>query len=241
MPDLSFDITSVEPANRGVAPLLHFDLEITNTPADETVQSVMLQTQIRLEAAKRPYNESEREKLVELFGMPEDWGRSLNSRKWTHVSEAVPTFSGQTSVTLPVQCTYDLNVASAKYLYALEEGVVPLIFLFSGTVFYQAATGQMQVQRLARSKECTYRMPVSAWKEMMEEHYPGSAWLYLDEDVFERLYAHRRENGLVTWEQTIEDLLPEEEVQEASVQNGAPDRKGVLSEPAKDFKLDDGA
>lgn len=223
MPDLSFDITNAETANRGVAPLLHFELEITNTPAHETVQSVMLQTQIRLEAAKRAYNESEREKLVELFGMPKDWGRSLNSRKWTHVSEAVPTFTGQARVTLPVPCTYDLNLASAKYLYALEEGPVPLIFLFSGTIFYQAATGQMQVQQISWNKECTYRMPVAVWKEMMEEHYPNSAWLYLDEDVFERLYAYRRRNGLVTWERTIDDLLPEEDAREASAKNGATD------------------
>jgi hypothetical protein len=222
MPDPTFEIISVEPAERGVAPLLHFELEITNTPAHETVQSVMLETQIRLEAAKRAYNEAEREKLFELFGMPKDWGRSLNSRKWTHVSAAIPSFSGQTRVTLPVQCTYDLNVASAKYLYALEEGIVPLIFLFSGTIFYQTATGRMQVQPISWNKECTYRMPVSAWKEMMEEHYPKSAWLYLEREVFERLYAHRRENGLVTWEQTIENLLPETD-DEALVHNGAPD------------------
>jgi hypothetical protein len=34
---------------------------------------------------------------------------------------------------MPVTCTYDLEVVAAKYFYALEDGEVPLEFLFSGT------------------------------------------------------------------------------------------------------------
>ncbi len=207
MPDLSFAIGDVEPAARGLTPLLHFELELANTPPTETVQSIMLQTQIRLEATHRSYNGREEEKLVELFGAPEDWGRTLKARHWTNVSVAVPTFTERTGVTLPVQCTYDLKLASAKYLYALEEGDVPLLFLFSGTIFYQTPEGRMQVQQISRTKECTYRMPVATWKAMMEKHYPGSAWMYLDRDVFERLYAYRRRNKLSSWEETIEHLL----------------------------------
>lgn len=207
MPDLSFHITGVEAAARGMTPLLHFELEITNTPPEETVQSVMLQVQIRFESTRRAYTAEEKARLVELFGEPEDWGRTLHSKRWTHVSVAVPAFSGHTRVTLPVLCTYDLNVASAKYFYALEEGTVPLLFLFSGTVFYRTSDGRTQVQPISWEKECTYRMPVARWKAMMETHYPGSAWLYLDREVFERLSTYRRQQGHPTWEQAIEHLL----------------------------------
>ena len=98
-------------------------------------------------------------------------------------------------------CTYDLNVSATKYFYALEGGEVPLLFLFSGTVFYAAEDGRLQVQQISWEKECTYRMPVSVWQEMMDHHYPNSAWLSLPRETFDRLYAFKRETGLATWEQ----------------------------------------
>jgi hypothetical protein len=52
-------------------------------------------------------------------------------------------------------------------------------------------------------------MAVKCWKDLMEEHYPKCAWLYLRRDVFESLYAYRRRNGIATWEQTVEALLNE--------------------------------
>ncbi len=39
------------------------------------------------------------------------------------------------TVDLPVPVTYDLEIASTKYFHALTDGVVPLLLLFSGTVF----------------------------------------------------------------------------------------------------------
>ncbi len=44
---------------------------------------------------------------------------------------------------------------------------------------------------------------------MMEHHYPNTGWLYMNRDVFDRLYAYKRQYGLATWEQTIERLLKE--------------------------------
>jgi hypothetical protein len=54
-------------------------------------------------------------------------------------------------------------------------------------------------------------MPVRIWQELMEHHYPNSAWVSLHRDAFERLYAYKRRQGLPTWEQTIEQLLAEYE------------------------------
>ena len=94
MPDLNFKVTGIEPAQRGLAPLLHFILEITNTPETETVQSVMLQTQIQIQAPQRVYDAEEKKKLKELFGAPEDWGQTLRTRLWTHANTIVPQFQG---------------------------------------------------------------------------------------------------------------------------------------------------
>jgi hypothetical protein len=106
-----------------------------------------------------------------------------------------------------VPCTFDLNVAATKYFYALDEGEIPLLFLFSGSAFYISAEGKLQVERISWDKECTYRVPVKRWKDLMEQHYPNCAWLYLERDVFARLYEYRRRNGIATWEQTVEALL----------------------------------
>ena len=108
---------------------------------------------------------------------------------------------------LPVACTFDLNVAATKYFYALEEGEVPLLFLFSGTIFYARPDGQLQVQPISWNKECVYRMPVATWKDLMEHHYPESAWLSLGRETFDRLYEFKRSLGATSWEQTIDKLL----------------------------------
>ena len=159
MPDLDFRILGVEAANYGIAPLLHFKLEVTNQPADEVIQSVMLQAQIQIHPTLRSYQPEEKEKLGELFGTPDRWGQTLRARLWTHANVNVPQFSGRTEAILSVPCTFDLNVSATKYFYALEDGEAPLLFLFSGTIFYQNADERLQIQQVSWNKESTYRLP----------------------------------------------------------------------------------
>jgi len=211
MPELDFRVTGLEPAARGLIPLLHFHLEVTNLPATELIQAVMLQAQIQIQSAHRPYDNEEREKLADLFGTPDRWGQTLRNRLWAHANTTIRPFEQKTEAVLPIQCTYDLNITATKYFYALKEGEVPLLFLFSGTIFYAGPDGRLQVQQISWDKECTYPMPVQVWQELMEYHYPNSAWLSLHRPVFEKLYAYKRNQGLPTWEQTIERLLAEYE------------------------------
>jgi hypothetical protein len=70
MPELAFEVTGVNAAVRGLVPLLHFKLAITNQPPNEQVQSVILQAQIQIQAPQRAYSPNEKEKLFELFGEP---------------------------------------------------------------------------------------------------------------------------------------------------------------------------
>jgi Family of unknown function (DUF6084) len=207
MPDLDFAIIGVEAATHGLTPLIHFKVGITNTPPNETIQSVILQAQIQIHAPQRSYNEGEKAKLIDLFGTPETWGQTLRARLWTLSNTTVRTFEGSTEALLPVPCTFDLNVAATKYFYALEDGEVPLLFLFSGTIFYAGPDGRLQVQQISWNKECAYRMPISVWQGLMDHHYPNSAWISLERDVFDRLYEYKRGAGVSSWEQAIERLL----------------------------------
>jgi hypothetical protein len=207
VPDLNFQITGVDAATRGLVPLLHFKLQVrTSNPAD-SVQGLLLNAQIQIQSPQRLYSASEKEQLADLFGAPARWGQTLRNRLWTHANCTVGAFAGVAETIIPVPCTFDLNIAATKYFYALEDGEVPLLFLFSGSAFYLSAEGRLQVERISWDKECTYRMPVKCWKELMEEHYPNCTWLSLKREILDRLYEYRRRNGIATWEQTIEELL----------------------------------
>jgi len=215
MPELSFQITGVEPVQQGLTPLLRFKLGIHASPEAETVQALILQVQIQLQCPQRRYNADEKERLQDIFGTPERWGQTLRNRFWTQANTTTGPFTGSTEATLPVPCTFDVNVLSAKYFQALEEGDVPLLFLFSGSIFYLTPDGRLQVQRISWDKECTYRLPLSLWKKLMDGLYPNTAWLSLRRDVFDRLCEFRGAGGLAGWEETMELLL--QHVQEPEV------------------------
>ncbi len=205
-------IEGAAPVTYAAAPLLAFKLRVTNTPEDQLLHAVALRCQIQLDAVRRRYNSDEQAALKDLFGEPERWGTTLRTMLWTFTSVIIPPFTGSTLVDLPVPCTYDFNVAATKYFYALEEGEVPLTMLFSGTIFYEAEDGALQVAQISWDKEATFRLPVQVWQAMMEHYYPNSAWLSLRKDIFDRLYHYKIQAGLPTWEQAVEKLLgpPEE-------------------------------
>jgi hypothetical protein len=208
MPDLDFQVDGAEPLPFAAAPLLVFKLRVTEATGETPIHAVALRCQVRIEPARRRYGGRDHERLRDLFGEPQRWSQTLRSMLWTHTSVVVPPFTGSAVVDLPVPCTYDFNVAAAKYFYALEDGEVPLCLLFSGTVFHAAEDGALQVAQIPWEKEAHFRLPVPAWKGMMEHYYPNSAWLCLRKDVFDRLYRYKVGRGLPTWEQALEGLLP---------------------------------
>src|ERR687895_2605305 len=206
MPALDFRVEDAEVREYAAVPSLLFKLRIENLE-DEPIRSVALNTQIRIAAAGRHYEVAEQERLLELFGEPSRWKDTLRSLLWTHIVLQVPRFSGSTVVDMPVACTYDLEVVAAKYFYALEEGEVPLEFLFSGTIFYAGEGGRLQTTRISWEKEAEFRLPVRLWKEMMDQYFPNSAWVRLRKDAFDQLYDYKVRKGLPTWEATVEALL----------------------------------
>jgi hypothetical protein len=137
----------------------------------------------------------------------------MKSMLWTHADTVVSPFTGETTVNLPVNCTFDFNIAATKYFAGLEGGEIPLLFLFSGTIFYQNEFGALQISQISWNKESNFSLPASIWHKMMEAYYPNSNWLRLERETFERLLAFKTKHGIPTWEQVLEKLLPEEEIE----------------------------
>ena len=119
----------------------------------------------------------------------------------------VPRFTGTRRVSLEVPCTFDFNVAATKYFDGVSDGVIPLILMFSGSVFYADEEGALRVSPIAWDKEARFRLPVAVWRGMMDLYYPNMAWLNLRRDVFERLHEYKVRHGIPTWEETMERIL----------------------------------
>ncbi len=207
MPDLNFEVVGSEVPLFAAVPTLIFKLNIANVPATEHIYSVSLRSQIQIAVNHRRYSPAAQARLMELFGEPQRWGDTLRPLLWTHSNVFVPRFTGSVTVDLPISCTYDFEVAAAKYFDALDDGEIPLQLLFSGTIFYEGAEGNMQVGQISWSKEASYRLPVATWKEMIARYYPNSAWIRLPKDVFDQLYRYKVVHGLPTWESAVTHLL----------------------------------
>jgi Family of unknown function (DUF6084) len=214
MPDLHFQIEGAEAVANAAAPMIAVKLRISNLPADMAIHTLILRCQVQIEPTKRRYLPQEQEKLLDLFGAPERWSRTVKPLLWMNTSVAVPGFSDSLVVDLELPCTFDFNVAATKYFHALESGEIPLCVMFSGTVFYRGADGALQVTQVPWDREVNYRLPISIWKEMMEMHFPNTAWLCLRRDVFEQLYEYKMRHGLPTWEHAIARILASEKTEE---------------------------
>ena len=207
MPDLQLTVEGAEVVQFAAAPLLAFKVRIVNTPDDEIVHTVALRAQILVEVSRRKYDSNEQARLLDLFGEPDRWGQTLRSLLWTHASVVVPGFTGSVLADIPVACTFDFNVAATKYFHGVTGGDLPLCFQFSGTVFYMGEDGTLQVAPISWDKESKYRLPVKVWKDLMDAHYPNSAWLSLHRDTFEKLSQFKRREGIPTWDEALDRAL----------------------------------
>ncbi len=206
MPELDFRVVSAKPVTGALIPIMQFALEITESTGAR-VDAVTLDCQIMLETRRRTYDAREQEALLDLFGERSRWGDTLKTMLWTHASVSVPGFTGATTVQLDVPASNDVTIAAGKYFFGLEQGEVPLLFQFSGTVFYRTADDQLQIERISWTKEASFRLAVESWRQLMREHYPEGTWICLRSDVFDRLYRYKAHSGRPTWEAAFDDLL----------------------------------
>lgn len=215
IPKLRFAVQGADSLAYAAVPTLSFEVRI-DAPGGQPVRSVLLDVQIQIAARARGYEPAAQARLLELFGPVKDWGGSLRTLPWLRTTAVVPAFTDSTVLSLPVPCTYDLEVTAARYLAALDDGFVPLELLFSGTVFFTGPGGALQAARIAWDNEVQYALPVAVWRRTMDRHFPDSAWLRLGSDSFARLCAYKARHAFTSWEQAIEALLDGRETEEVS-------------------------
>jgi hypothetical protein len=212
VPQLAFAVERAAPLEHAAVPTLGFDVRVTCDGVAD-VRAAMLDVQVQIAPRGRAYDDAERGSLAELLGPPEAWGASLRTLVWTRATVVVPPFAGETTVRVPVVCTYDLEVAGARYLDALRDGAIPLELLFSGAVFYVGADGWLQTVRIPHDAETAYELPVATWRATMDRHFPQAAWLRLGRERFDRLLAYRARRALGSWDATVDALLAGEPAQ----------------------------
>ena len=203
---LEFTVLGAEPIEHSATPGVRFHLHI-GEPEGREVYTIALSTQIQIDPARRSYDDATRARLVELFGAPDRWGATTHALQWTRIESLVPSFTGSTAFTLEVPCTYDLEVASAKYFDSLPEGEVPLTFHFNGTVLYRGDDDRLQVVLVPWSCSSRWRMPVDVWRRTIANHYPGGGWIRLQHETLEALSRRKAERGLHSFDDTVRELL----------------------------------
>jgi Family of unknown function (DUF6084) len=205
MPELAFDCIEVRPLRFAAAPTLTFRLrvaDVSRTP----IHAIALRVQIRIEPQRRRYQPQESELLAGVFGEPSRWGQTLKPFQFASQSVMVPSFVGACEVELSVPCTYDLEVAAGKYLHALRDGVVPMVLLFSGTVFAKGEQG-FWVEQVPWHAEAAYRMPVAVWEDLMDLYFPASAWIRLHRQTVDALLLYKARHAIPTWDAAMDRLL----------------------------------
>jgi hypothetical protein len=198
-------ILDARPAAQTASPAVTFRMRIA--AEGERVHAIALRCQVLIDARRRRYGADERQRLYELFGDASQFDRTLRPVMWSQPSIVVPTFDGAIECDLGVPCTYDLEVAAAKYLHAIRDGDVPLLFLFSGTIFRVSSTGAMTVEPVPWDVEASYRLPARVWRATMDQFFPGGGWLRLQSETIDRLQAFRGRAAVVTWDEAIDQLL----------------------------------
>ena len=207
MADLTFDCIGAQAERYAVQPTISLALRISET-SGQRIDTIALRCQIRIEPSRRRYSPDEEEKLRDLFGETTRWADTLKPMQFTNVSTMVTRFTGSTEVELPVNFSYDLESGSGRYFASLESGDIPLLLLFSGTIF-SVVDGRMQVQQVPWSKEASCRLPVSVWREAGDAHFPDTAWITMSRGTLSGLERFKTERALPTWDATVNALLSE--------------------------------
>ncbi len=211
MSELNFKVEGARAEPYAAVPTISLGLRVEDD-SGASVNAIALRCQIQIEPQRRRYSGEEEPRLAELFGDTPRWGDTLKPFLWTNVSQMVTAFEGSTLVQMPVQCTYDFEVAATKYLHSLDDGEIPLLLLFSGTVFTRNGAG-LQASQVPWHADASYRLPVSVWRTMMDFYFPNSGWLRLRRETLDQLLKLKAKLAMPTWDDVLEALMKEAHAQ----------------------------
>jgi hypothetical protein len=202
---LTFRVLDVVADRFAASPHLRVRLRAEESTG-EVVHAMALRCQLMIEPQRRPYSEAETVGIADIFGGRDRWTQTLKPFLWTHASAVTPGFTGSIEFDLPVACSADLDLVAGKFFTAVNDGEVPLRLLFSGTTFARGTSG-FSVEQIPWDLEATYRLPLAAWREVMDHFYPGTGWLRLDRDVLSELLRFKAQRSLTSWDEVAATLL----------------------------------
>jgi Family of unknown function (DUF6084) len=205
MSDLTFSVVDVFAEKYAAAPQLTARLRIEEATG-EAIHAIALRCQVRIEPQRRAYSEDEESGLLDMFGTRDRWFDTLKPFMWMQCNAMVQGFADITEVDLAMPCTYDFEVTWSKYLHALRVETIPVIFLFSGTVFTKGTSG-FGVEQVPWDCESRYQIPVAVWQEMIAHYFPNTGWLRLSSETMESLAHYKSVRGLTTYDEALEALL----------------------------------
>jgi len=202
---VAFAVLDVAPEPYTVTPVLTARVRVASD-TEEPVHAIALRCQVRIEPLRRSYSDEEAAGLVDLFGTRERWASTQRTFLWQHCTAMVPGFVDNTTLALPLDCSYDFEVAAAKYLHALRDGTLPLQFLFSGTIFMKSERG-FSVQQVSWDCEDRYDMPVAVWRQLIAQHYPNTGWVRLRHETVTALAGYKSAHGMLDLDDAVTALL----------------------------------
>ncbi len=188
MTKLHMRVLDAQPQRHAASPMVRFHLQVSAPGA--ALDGLLLRVRFQIEPSVR---------VPEL---------SMRPLQWTEVTAMVGSFTQQTTFDVLAPCTYDQEIASAKYFGALEGGDVPLRLFFNGTMFFSGDHG-FNVEMVPWDLECTWRMPLAVWTAAIDTCFPNQAWIRVERDAFAMLRDYRVRRGLPSWEAVFSELLSE--------------------------------
>jgi|HubBroStandDraft_2_1064218.scaffolds.fasta_scaffold29037_3 hypothetical protein len=207
-PEPEFEILGARSLRHAAAPMLLLDLQVSELSGRQ-IYMIGLTVQLMIEPARRGYDDLARQRLAGLFGAPERWAVTTHSLVWAQLDVVVPEFTGSTTVALPIACSYDLELAAAKYLDALADGEVPMALHFNGIIYYPNERGGLQMVLVPWACTTEYRMPVAVWRETIEHYYPNTGWIAIRSETMSALERARVACGAPTYDACVKQLLGE--------------------------------
>ena len=208
VPEPEFDIVGARADEYAASPTVIFSVRVRE-PSEREVYTIALSTRILVDPTGRGYDETARESLYDLFGPSETMAASMQSLVWGQVAVLLPSFTGELTFDVPIACTYDLEVASAKYFASLADGVAPLDFHFNGTIFYSGDSDRLQIVHVPWSCTARYRMPVATWRKAVAACFAQTGWIRIHEETLNRLRRRQAERGAPSFDAVVSDLLEE--------------------------------
>jgi len=70
-------------------------------------------------------------------------------------------------------------------------------------------------------------MPVSVWRDLVNAHFPGSAWLRCSQETLDSLSDFKARRALPTWDATLLALLAEARLAEEGRAEGGAEPVGA--------------